>query len=120
MSSCLSFILWNIKSSFATHLTHSPTAMFLVSEEFCLNGKVWVKPKRVEFIYLGTQKNRKECCNYLMLTIQWLSRMFEFYYTYVELSPLFYCTRNSRIMEFEIKFTLFDALPCTKLLENYY
>lgn len=65
-------------------------------------------------------KNRKERCNYLMLTIQWLSRTFEFYYTYVELSPPFYCTRNSRFMEFEIKFTLFDTLPCTKLLETYY
>ena len=58
-----------------------------------------------------------------MLTIQWLSRTFEFYYTYVELSPPFYYTRNSRIMEFEIKFTISDmchVTKCTKLLETYY
>ena len=92
---------------------------FCVSMEFYLNGKVWVKTYCVEYISWNA-KNRKERCNYLMLTIQWLSRTFEFYYTYVELSPPFYCTRNSRFMEFEIKFTLFDTLPCTKLLETYY
>ena len=40
-----------------------------------------------------------------MLTIPCLSRTFEFYYNYVELSPHFYCTHNSRFMNFGSKFT---------------